>query len=105
MGIDPQEALTQGNKRRHMLNPVGSKMLQLHLIVIQQPPKESMRGYCKSPLMKDGERYNIPFGRCRLTLVTRYQPLLYDGQWTEKATVDEALQTSRGDARSAPQLH
>ena len=73
-------------------------MLQLHLIVIQQPPKESMRRYCKSTLMKDGERYNIPFGRRRLTLVTRYQPLLDGGQWTEKATADEALQTPRGDA-------
>ena len=71
MGIDPQETLTQGNKRRHMLNPVGSKMLQLHLIVIQQPPKESMRGYRKSPLMEDGERNDIPFGRHRLTLVAR----------------------------------
>ena len=105
MGIDPQETLTQGNKRRHMLNPVGSKMLQLHLIVIQQPPKESMRRYCKSPLMKDGERYDIPFGRRRLTLVTRYQPLLDGRQWTEKATADEALQMPRGDARSAPQLY
>ena len=92
MGIDPQETLTQGNKCRHMFNPVGSKMLQLHLIVIQQPPKESMRGYYKSPLMKDGERYDIPFERRRLTLVTRYQPLLDGGQWTKKATADEALQ-------------
>ena len=105
MRIDPQETLTQGNKRRHMLNPVGSKVLQLHLIVIQQPPKESMRRYCKSSLMKDGERYDIPFERHRLTLVTRYQPLLDGGQWTEKATTDEALQTPRRDARSAPQLH
>ena len=105
MGIDPQETLTQGNKRRHMLNPVGSKMLQLHLIVIQQPPKKSMRRYCKSPLMKDGERYDIPFGRRRLTLVARYQPLLDGRQWMEKATTDMALQTARGDARSAPQLH
>ena len=102
MGINPQETLTQGNKRRHMLNPVGSKMLKLHLIVIQQPPKESMRGYRKSPLMKDGKRYDIPFRQRRLTLVTRYQPLLDGGQWTEKAMTDEALQTPSGDARSAP---
>jgi len=66
-------------------------MLQLHLIIIQQPPKESMRGYGKSPLMEDGERHDIPFGRCRLILVTRQQPLLDGGQWTEKATVDKAL--------------
>ena len=80
-------------------------MLQLHLIIIQQPPKESMRRYGKSPLMEDGERHDIPFGRRRLMLVTRQQPLLDDGQWMEKAMVDEALQTPRGDARSTPQLH
>ena len=34
VGIDPQETLAQGNKRRHMLNPIGSKMLQLHLVII-----------------------------------------------------------------------
>jgi len=54
-----------------MLNLVGSKMLQLHLIIIQQPPKESMRGYHKSLLMEDGERNDIPFGWRRLTLVAR----------------------------------
>ena len=74
-----------------MLNPIGSKMLQLHLVIIQQPSKESMRGYHKSPLMEDGERHDIPFERRRLILVTRQQPLLDGGQWTEKATVDEAL--------------
>ena len=46
-------------------------MLQLHLIIIQKPPKESMRGYRKSPLMEDGERNDIPFGRHRLILVAR----------------------------------
>ena len=80
-------------------------MLQLHLIIIQQSPKESMCGYGKSPLMEDGERHDIPFGQRRLILVTRQQPLLDSGQWTEKATVDEALQMPRGDARSTPQLH
>ena len=80
-------------------------MLQLHLIIIQHPPKESMRGYGKSPLMEDGERHDIPFGQRRLILVTRQQPLLDGGQWTEKATADKALQTPRGDARSTPQLY
>ena len=80
-------------------------MLQLHLIIIQQPPKESMCGYGKSPLMEDGERHDIPFRRRQLMLVTRQQPLLDGGQWMEKATMDEALQTPRGDARSTPQLH
>ena len=66
-------------------------MLQLYLIVIQQPPNESMRGYPESPLMEDGKRDDIPFRRHRLTLVARKQPLLDGGQWAEKATADEAL--------------
>jgi len=71
MGIDPQETLAQGNERRHVLNPIRSQMLQLHLIIIQQPPKETMRGYPEPPLMEDGERDDIPFRRHRLTLVAR----------------------------------
>ena len=69
MGIDPQETLTQGNKRRHVLNTVGGKMLQLHLVIIQQPLKKSMRGYGKSPLMKDGKGHDVPFRRCWLILL------------------------------------
>jgi len=69
VGIDPQETLTQGNKCRHMLDTIGGKMLQLHLVIIQQPPKKSMRGYGKSPLMKDGKGHGVPFGRCWLTLI------------------------------------
>ena len=80
-------------------------MLQLHIIIIQQPPKESMRRYGKTPLMENGERHNIPFGWRRLSLVNRQQPLLDGGQRTEKAAADKALQTSRGDAGFTPQLH
>ena len=80
-------------------------MLQLHIIIIQQPPKESMRRYGKTPLMENDERHNIPFGWRRLSLVTRQQPLLDGGQRTEKAAADKALQTSGGDAGFTPQLH
>ena len=104
MGIDPQETLAQGNKRRH-LNPIGSKMLQLHLVIIQQPPKDSMRGNSKSPLMEDSKRYDIPFGRRRCLLLTRQQPLRDGKLRAEKAMADKALQTPRGNAGSTPQLH
>ena len=64
-----------------------------------------MCGYSKSPLMEDGKRHDIPFGRRQLILVTRQQPLLDGGQRTEKAAADKALQTLGGDAGFTPQLH
>jgi len=85
-----------------MLDTIGGKMLQLHLVIIQQPPKKSMHGYGKSPLMKDGKRHDVPFERRWLTLITGQQPLPDGGQWAEEATVDEALQTPRDNAVSAP---
>ena len=80
-------------------------MLQLHLVIIQQPLKKSMRGNGKSPLMKDGKGHDVPFERRRLTLIAGQQPLPDGGQRAKEATADEALQTPWGDARSAPQLH
>ena len=91
VGIDPQQTLTQGNKRRHVLNTVGGKMLQLHLVIIQQPLKKSMRGYGKPPLMKDGKGHDVPFGRCKLALIIGQQPLLDGGLRAEKAATDKAL--------------
>ena len=35
VGTNPQEPLTQGDERRNVLDPIGSKVLQLHLVVIQ----------------------------------------------------------------------
>ena len=35
VGINPQEPLTQGDERHNVLDPIGSKVLQLHLVVVQ----------------------------------------------------------------------
>ena len=64
-----------------------------------------MRGYGKSPLMEDSKGHDVPFGRHWLILLTRQQPLLDGGLRAEKATVDKALQTPRGNTGSTPQLH
>ena len=63
VGTNPQEPLTQGNERRNVLDPIGSKVLQLHLVVIQQPLKELVGRYGESPLMKASEGHHIAFGR------------------------------------------
>ena len=105
VGTDPQKPLTQDDECHNVLNPVGIKVLQLHLVVIQQLSKELMSRYGESPLVEVSEGHDIPFGRRRLILITRQQPPLSSGRWAEEAAVDEALQTSRGNAGSARQLH
>ena len=105
MGTNPQERLTQGDERRNVLDPIGSKVLQLHLVVIQQPPKELMGGDGEPPLMKASEGHHIAFGRRWLILIVGQPPLLYGGQRAKEATANEALQVLKGDVGSAPWLH
>ena len=76
---------------RNVLDPIGSKVLQLHLVVIQQPPKELMSRYSESPLVEVSKGHDISFGQRRLILITG-QPPLHDGsQRAKEAMVDEAL--------------
>ena len=83
VGTNPQEPLTQGDERCNVLDPIGSKVLQHHLIVMQQPPKELVGGGGKSPLMEVNEGHNVAFRRRRR--------VLSGGPRTKKATVNEAL--------------
>ena len=80
-------------------------MLQLHLVVVQQPPKELMSRYGESPLMEESKGHDISFGRRWLNLITRQQPLLKGRQRAKEAAVDEALQALRGDVGSTPRPH
>ena len=74
-----------------MLDPIGIKVLQLHLAVLQQPPKKLMSKYGESPLMEESKGHDISLGRQRLILITRQQPLYEGGQWVKEAMADEAL--------------
>jgi len=105
VGTNPQEPLTQGDERRNVLDPIRIKVLQLHLVVLQQPLKELMSGHGESSLVEESKGHDIPFGRRWLILITRQLPLLNDGQRVKEATVDEALQALSGNAGSAPRLH
>ena len=44
VGTNPQESLAQGDERRNVLNPIGGEVLQLHLVVIQQPRRNLWAG-------------------------------------------------------------
>ena len=105
VGANPQESLAQGDKRCNVLDPIGGKVLQLHLVVIQQPPKERVSRYGESSLMEVSEGHNIPFGWQRLVLIIGQPPLLGDGQRAKEATANEALQALRGGVGFAPRLH
>jgi len=105
VGTNPQEPLTQGDDRRNVLDPIGSKVLQLHLVVIQQPLKELVGGGGESSLMEVSEGHNIAFGRRRRVLIAGQPPLLGGSPRAKKAAVNEALQAQEGDIGSAPRLH
>ena len=105
MGTNPQEPLAQGDEIRDMLDPIGIKMLQLHLVVIQQPPKKHMGRDSESLLMEESKRHDIPLRRRWLVLITGQQPLRKGGQRAKEAAIDEALQALRGDVGSTPWLH
>ena len=60
---NPQESLTQGDEHRNVLDFVGIKVLQLHLVVMQQPPKELMGGGGESPLVEVSEGHDVAIGR------------------------------------------
>jgi len=91
VGTDPQEPLVQGDKRRNVLDPVGCKVLKLHLVVVHQSPKKLMGRHGESPLMEVGKRNNVPFGWLRFLLFTGQPPLLSGGQREKEALADEAL--------------
>ena len=41
---DPQESLAQGDECHHVLDPVGIEVLQLDLVVVQQPRRNLWAG-------------------------------------------------------------
>ena len=80
-------------------------MLQLHLVVMQQPPKELVGGGGESPLMEVSEGHDVAIRRRWRILIADQPPLLGGGPCVKKTVVDEALQALEGDIRSAPWLH
>jgi hypothetical protein len=62
VGIDPQVALAQRDEGRDVLDPIGIKVLQLDLVVIQEPSKEPMGRRHEPALMEVHEQHNVAIG-------------------------------------------
>src|ERR1041385_3755007 len=71
MGINPQESLTKSDETRNVQNPIGSKVMQLEPIRIQQPPNERMQRKGKPTMEESLEAYSLVRRRCRSRLIAR----------------------------------
>ena len=80
-------------------------MLQLNLVVVQQPLKKSMDEGCEPTLVEVGERHHIAIGWQWQILLVGQQPHLGRGLHAEKTMMDEALHALEGDVETAPQIH
>ena len=80
-------------------------MLQLDIVVMQQPSKELVGGGGESPLVEVSEGHNVAFGWRRHVLIARQPPLLAGGPHAKKAAANEALQALEGDIKSTPRHH
>src|ERR1041385_1352966 len=71
MGINPQEGLTKSNETRNVQNPIGSKVMQLEPIGIQQAPNERMQWKSKSTVEESLEAYPLVRRRRWSRLIAR----------------------------------
>src|ERR1041385_3504641 len=71
MGINPQEGLTKSDETRNVQNPIGSKVMQLEPIGIQQAPNERMQQKSKTTVEESLEAYPLVRRWCRNRLIAR----------------------------------
>ena len=88
-----------------MLDPVGIEMLQLDLVVVQQPLKKFVGGGRESTFVKVGEQHHIVVGRLWQILLAGQQPLLSRGPCVEKTATNKAFHVLEGNVRVAPRIH
>ena len=88
-----------------MLDPIGVEVLQLNLVVVQQPLEERMRRDCEPALVEGCEGDDVTIGRHRHILVAKNQPLHRVDPPMKKTTLNEALHACVGDIRAVPCLY
>src|ERR1041385_1708770 len=71
MGVNPQEGLTKSDETRNVKNSVGSQVMQLESIGIQQAANERMQRKSKPAVEESLEAYPLVRRRRRNRLITR----------------------------------
>src|ERR1041385_3533899 len=71
MEVNPQEGLTKSDETRNVQNPVGSQVMQLEPIGIQQAANERMQRKSKPAVEESLEAYPIVRRQGRNRLITR----------------------------------
>jgi hypothetical protein len=62
MGLDPQITFTQCDEDGDVLNHIRIQVMQLDLVVMEEPEEETMRRHRKTMLVGMHERHHIPSG-------------------------------------------
>jgi hypothetical protein len=74
-----------------MLNPIRIQMLQLNLVIVEEPQEEAVGRRHKPAIVEVRERHHVAVRRRREVVAIRYYPLVCGGPLTKKTTVDKAL--------------
>jgi hypothetical protein len=91
MGLDPQITFTQCDEDGDVLNPIGIQVMQLDLIVMEEPEKEMMRRHRKTMLVEMHKRHHVTGGQRQELMITGQLPLTCVGPRVEEAALDEVL--------------
>jgi hypothetical protein len=79
-------------------------MLQLELVVVQQPTKESMERNREPTLMEGDEGDDVAIEWRQRIFIVRYDPFHCCGPRAEKALFDQSFHTRVEDIGARPQL-
>src|SRR3954467_436845 len=71
MGVNPQEGLAKSDETRNVQNPIGSQIMQLEPIGIQQAPNERMQRKSKPTVEESLEAYPLVRRRRWNRFITR----------------------------------
>jgi hypothetical protein len=105
MTLNPQIPLTQHDESCDVLDTSWIQVLQLNLVVVEQPPEEWMRRHHESTLMERHEGDDVAIQRRRCILAARHEPLRRRSPCAEKTAPDETLQVQVAHVQAVPQRH
>lgn len=80
-------------------------MMQLDLVVVEEPEEKAVRGNRKPALVEVHERHHVPSWWRRKLVIAEQLPLTRVGPRAEKAALDEAFHVCEIALRSIPQGH